>query len=120
MPRSKTAARAVLGASVATGLAWGMATTLAQDGPRGPRGSGPFVNSGQSLAGETGNDVALGDLDNDGDRDAFVANDFSTFGNEANQVWVNDGQGVFTAGQTLGTSDGNAVALGDLDGDTDL
>src|SRR5690606_13588823 len=78
-----------------------------------------FANSGQGLGGETGNDVALGDLDGDGDLDAFVANDYSEFG-EANQIWLNNGNGQFAAGATLGTNDGHAVALGDLDGDGDL
>ncbi|MCI0399097.1 MAG: VCBS repeat-containing protein, partial [Chloroflexi bacterium] len=79
---------------------------------------GTFVNSGQALGGETGNGVALGDLDGDGDTDAFVANDFS--GGEANQVWFNGGDGFFTSGPTLGVTNGNGVALGDLDDDGDL
>ncbi|NLF64253.1 MAG: VCBS repeat-containing protein, partial [Chloroflexi bacterium] len=78
-----------------------------------------FANSGQILGGETGNGVALGDLDGDGDLDAFVANDHTTFG-EANQVWFNAGDGTFTAGQTMGSANGHDVALGDLDGDGDL
>ncbi len=77
-----------------------------------------FINSGQSLGGETGNGVALGDLDGDGDMDAFVANDFSP--GEGNQTWFNDGDGVFSSGPQVGTADGHAVALGDLDDDGDL
>lgn len=76
-----------------------------------------FTNSLQSLGGETGNAVALGDLDGDGDADAFVANDYSP--PEANQIWLNQGDGAFSAGQTLGAADGTSVALGDLDGDGD-
>jgi len=61
--------------------------------------------------------VALGDLDGDGDLDAFVAND--NYG--ANRVWRNDGLGIFEdTGQTMGTAFSNDVALGDLDGDGDL
>jgi len=59
--------------------------------------------------------VALGDLDGDGDLDAFVAN----YG-QANKVWVNNGDGNFTAGQGLGSAYSYGVALGDLDGDGDL
>ena len=61
-------------------------------------------------------DVALGDLDEDGDLDAFMAND------GPNMVWLNDGHGTFTDTlQSLGSTHNNqAVSLGDLDGDGDL
>ncbi|MGH2541447.1 MAG: FG-GAP repeat domain-containing protein, partial [Ardenticatenaceae bacterium] len=81
-------------------------------------GGGIFVDSGQALGGETGNGVALGDLDGDGDTDAFVANEFGLDG--ANQLWFNKGDGVFASGPTLGATTGNAAALGDLDEDGDL
>ena len=64
-------------------------------------------------------DVALGNLDGDGDLDALVAN----FGGEAETVWLNDGLGNFTAHPTtasFGAGDSTAVALGNLDGDADL
>ena len=66
--------------------------------------------------------VTLGDLDDDGDLDAFVANVlFETAPSSANNVWLNDGNGQFTdSGQMLGSQDSYAVALGDLDGDKDL
>ena len=48
-------------------------------------GSGTFTDSGQSL-GVSGTSVSLGDVDNDGDLDAFVANSGS------NKVWINDGR----------------------------
>jgi uncharacterized repeat protein (TIGR01451 family) len=61
-------------------------------------------------------DVALGDLDGDSDLDVYLA-----VGNGGNEVWVNEGGGVFTdTGQALGTRTSRAVALGDLDGDGDL
>jgi hypothetical protein len=60
--------------------------------------------------------VALGDLDGDGDIDAYVVrNDART------TVWFNDGTGAFSdSGQTLGQANSWAVALGDLDRDGDL
>ena len=59
--------------------------------------------------------MALGDLDGDGDIDAFVSND------TANTVWLNDGSANFTGtGQTLGSYDSRRSSLGDLDGDGDL
>jgi hypothetical protein len=78
-------------------------------------GSGVFTDSSQRLGISNTYGVALGDLDGDGDLDAFVAND------GANQVWRNDGTGIFTdTRQTLGISNTYDVALGDLDGDGDL
>ena len=75
-------------------------------------GHGVFTDSGQSLGDSaTFIDAALGDLDGDGDLDAFVANN----------VWVNDGSGNFTdSGLILGDSTSSRVALDDLDGDGDL
>jgi hypothetical protein len=80
-------------------------------------GSGSFSDSGEALGSSDSRAVALGDVDGDGDLDAFVAN----YGGQANRVWVNDGNGGFSdSGQALGYSDSRAVALGDVDGDGDL
>jgi hypothetical protein len=77
-----------------------------------------LADSGQELGDKQSYDVALGDLDDDGDLDAFVANSGPT---PANTVWLNDGAGVFTdSGQELGNSYSQVVALGDLDDDDDL
>ena len=64
--------------------------------------------------------VALGDLDNDGDLDAFVANSGQT-----NRIYINDGMGGFpdadiTVLPNIGVVYSSGVALGDLDGDGNL
>jgi uncharacterized repeat protein (TIGR01451 family) len=83
-------------------------------------GSGHFVDSGQALGTADSAAVALGDLDGDGDLDAFVANRLG-YGGGPNAVWLNDGSGAFSdSGQSLGSGYTSAVLLGDLDGDGDL
>lgn len=82
-------------------------------------GGGVFINSGQALGDAVSTAVALGDLDNDGDLDAFVTN--GLLGNEVNEVWLNNGAGIFTAnGQTLPADVSLDVVLGDVDEDEDL
>ena len=79
-------------------------------------GKGNFSDSGQRLGHEESNAVALGDLDGDGDLDAFVGN------RRADQVWLNDGKGNFSdSGQRLGDQNTLRVTLSDqtLDGDLD-
>jgi hypothetical protein len=88
-------------------------------------GRGRFTDSGQLLGNESTLAVALGDVDGDGDLDAFVGNKRDSFdaavSSPANEVWLNDGQGRFTdSGQGLGGANSHAVALGDVDGDGDL
>ena len=62
--------------------------------------------------------VALGDVDGDGDLDAFTAVNSQI----SNRLFLNDGTGVFTdSGQEIGQVGGNVdVELGDVDADGDL
>jgi hypothetical protein len=65
-------------------------------------------------------DIALGDLDGDGDLDAFFAHGESD-SRQPNSVWFNQGEGEFQdSGQALGLSDTHSITLGDLDNDGDL
>ena len=76
-------------------------------------GAGNFVNSGQALGSAFSLGVELGDLDGDGDLDAWVANAEPT----QDRVWFNDGDGNFsTSGNGYGAISSLAVALGDVDG----
>jgi hypothetical protein len=78
-------------------------------------GRGQFSDSGQLLGGAETCSLALGDVDDDGDLDAFVGND------GPNEVWLNDGSGNFVnSGQALGNASTQVVALADLDGDGDV
>jgi hypothetical protein len=62
-------------------------------------GQGVFSDSGQRLDAQRSYSIALGDLDDDGDLDAFVRN------LDADEIWLNDGHAVFTdSGQKLGNS----------------
>jgi Ca2+-binding RTX toxin-like protein len=78
-------------------------------------GTGAFSQGSIPATPAAGNGVELGDLDGDGDVDAFVG---SAGGS---RVWLNDGAGgLVDSAQSLASGDTNDVALGDIDGDGDV
>lgn len=80
-------------------------------------GSGNFVDSGQSIGGtDSRTTMELADIDEDGDLDAILpANSPSS----NNQIWLNDGNGVFSdSGQSLGMDFTIAVKFLDVNDDT--
>ena len=84
-------------------------------------GTGMFTDSAQRLGFTNAYAAVLGDLDGDGDLDAFIANSNHNGANPADKVWLNDGKGVFSdTGQKLGLIYSLTAELGDLDGDGDL
>ena len=84
-------------------------------------GSGNFTKSPQGLSGSSTFGLQFGDLDLDGDLDVFVVHGDQRGGNFADEIWTNDGTGMFSkTSQRLGRSNGRAVRLGDLDDDGDL
>ncbi|MXX63450.1 MAG: CRTAC1 family protein [Holophagales bacterium] len=81
-------------------------------------------DAGVSLIEDAGLGVAAADLDEDGLPDVYVANDA-----DPNQLWINQGDGVFeddavllgAAYNRFGVGEaGMGIALGDIDGDRDL
>ncbi|MFN8459054.1 MAG: FG-GAP-like repeat-containing protein, partial [Anaerolineae bacterium] len=84
-----------------------------------PHPTTPNFDSGNNTTDST--DVALGDIDGDGDLDAIIAN--ANASTQAETVWRNDGLGNFTPHPTVpsfGSDQSSEVVLGDLDGDGDL
>ncbi len=80
-------------------------------------GSGAFTDAGQSLAGGTTVELVVGDLDQDGDPDLVSV---AGTGGTPVRVWLNNGAGVFSAGDTIAVTQAQTVALGDIDRDGDL
>ena len=84
-------------------------------------GTGSFTQSTeiyQTFNNGSFGDTQLGDLDGDGDIDAFV-----TSNNNLAQVWLNDGDATFTQSTETYSTVNNFIdfsTLGDLDGDGDL
>ena len=79
-------------------------------------GQGSFAESGQPLGDASTVGIALADLDDDGDIDAFAAN----HGLRRNRIWLNDGTGRFAGIEHMGLLRSVRISLGDLDGDGDL
>ena len=80
-------------------------------------GAGRFRHTGQNFGRERTSQIALGDIDGDGDLDAIFANH-----SVSNEVWLNDGNGSFqSTGQSLERGGfSNEIELGDFDHDGDL
>jgi hypothetical protein len=117
------------------GCCYGMnARKLGYDGTNAPSVSWVWINDGWVEMRQTGRilpldfldgrpirQVALGDLDGDGDTDVFAAVGAPTMGTAASQgdlLLLNDGAGNLSpSGGPLGSADSTSVALGDVNAD---
>ena len=72
-----------------------------------------------ALGSDSAKDIALADVDGDGDLDALIANG-DIFSAYDHVLGINDGQGNFSLrAAALGAGMGQAIAVADLDGDDD-
>ncbi len=82
-------------------------------------GNGNFVATVSPINTFSAQDHFLVDLDADGDLDLAVGEDLYN-NNSGDLVWLNDGSGVFTRGNTRVTGTrSTGLAVGDIDGDGD-
>lgn len=79
-------------------------------------GQANFTDSGQSLGTYQTEGVSLGDIDGDGDMDALTGNIYKL----NNDLWLNNGSGVFTFHQAIGNQQTHGAILTDMDHDGDL
>ncbi|WP_324672121.1 FG-GAP-like repeat-containing protein [Hymenobacter sp. GOD-10R] len=80
-------------------------------------GGGTFVSSSEVATGAIGNDLAVGDVDNDGDLDLLTCNLVGTV-----SVRLNNGLGAFSGNQEVAAvgSNSSGLTVGDIDKDGDL
>lgn len=82
-------------------------------------GTGQFTNSGQDLGNAYHTSVHLDDIDNDGDMDALVTNNYNELNvTNENEIWINDGGGTFSK-KVLSSPYSLDLSLADVDGDDD-
>ena len=79
--------------------------------------NGAFSTTEQLFERSENTDIALADLDGDGDLDALVGE--RSFGSAGGNVWLNSGSGLFRhSGQCFGYQRSlSGISLGDVDGD---
>lgn len=105
---------------IATANASATANQLWLGSLQGTWGTVEFVQSAAFGGNSSTKSITLGDIDNDGDLDLVTGSRTDTPTGLPNQVLKNDGNGVFTVSQALGTATTQEVRLRDFDQDGDL
>lgn len=83
-------------------------------------GKGQFTISNQNIGVGENIDLAVGDIDNDGDLDIIIAKGAWGKTPKGVESWTNDGEGSFSKTQSIGDYDGYGLALGDFNHDSYL
>ena len=83
-------------------------------------GDGTLGTSVSYPAQSQSNDIAVGDLDGDGDPDLVVISQGDNLANNVIDLYFNNGNGTFTRTTDQGGHGPTRLALADLDGDGDL
>lgn len=84
-------------------------------------GDGTFTDSGQNLGNKRSRNSDLVDIDNDGDLDAVVNNYRQSNSESSVNIWINDGNGIFSAfPQNIDNYYCFNIEHGDIDGDGDI
>ena len=80
-------------------------------------GRGHFLESRQNIGVGENIDLAVCDIDNDGDRDIIIVKGAWGKKPKGIEVWINDGKGNFSKSQSIGDYDGYGIAAGDFNKD---
>ena len=83
-------------------------------------GSGNFTAAAEFLDSELNGSIAIGDVDGDGDPDIITINQTSFSSVGQNSLFINNGSGSFVRSDAFGQGNQRAVALLDVDDDSDL
>jgi hypothetical protein len=83
-------------------------------------GNGHFKESQHSIGVGENIDLAICDIDHDGDNDIVLVKGAWGKKPKGIEVWTNDGKGNFSRSQSIGSYDGYGIAAGDLNKDQDI
>jgi hypothetical protein len=80
-------------------------------------GKGQFLESRQNIGVGENIDLAVCDINNDGNKDIIIVKGAWGKKPKGIEVWMNDGKGNFSKSQSIGDYDGYGIAVGDFNHD---